>query len=112
LRFPTVNDFYGEKASGERIYPKGSGKIPVTEGAGSNGWFKVYMNKVGEWFWRSSTSENDPHDIFAKFDVAGIYDIEISGRSKFHAIDQFVLFKTDKTLSAARVAALSEITYK
>jgi hypothetical protein len=68
------------------------------------------MNKLGEWFWRSSTSDNDPHDIFAKFDVAGIYDIEISGRSKFHAIDQFVLFKTDKTLSAARIAALSEIT--
>ncbi|WP_418263687.1 hypothetical protein [Flavobacterium faecale] len=106
------NDFYGEKAGGERVYPKGSGKTPVPEGAGSNGWFKVYMNKVGEWFWRSSTSDNDPHDIFAKFDTVGVYDVEISGRSKFHAIDQFVLFKTDKSLSAAQSATLSEISCK
>ena len=112
LRIPTASDFYAEKAGGEKVYPKGSGKTPVPEGAGSNGWFKVYMNRVGEWFWRSSTSDNDPHNIFAKFDAPGTYDIEISGRSKFHAIDQFVLFKTDKTLPAAQNAALSEITWK
>ena len=29
------------------------------------------------------------------------YDVEISGRSNSHAIDQFVLFKTDKTLYKA-----------
>ena len=96
LRIPTARDFYAEKTNGEKVYPKGSGKTPVPEGAGSNGWFKVYMNKVGEWFWRSSTSDNDPHNIFAKFD----------------AINQFVLFKTDKNLSAAQNAALSEITCK
>lgn len=103
------NDFYGKKVgSNQRIYPKGVGKTPTPEGAGSNGWFKIYMNKVGEWFWRSSTSDNDPHDIFAKFDTAGIYVIEISGRSKSHAIDQFVLFKTDKNLSIAQRTAFSE----
>lgn len=112
LRIPTANDFYGEKAGGERVFPKGSGKTPVPEGAGANGWFKVYMNTVGEWFWRSSTSDNDPHNIFARFDAAGTYDIEISGRSKFHAIDEMVLFKTDKTLTDAQNAPLSEITCK
>jgi hypothetical protein len=112
LRIPTANDFYGEKANGARVYPKGSGKTPVPEGAGSNGWFKVYMNRVGEWFWRSSTSDNDPHNIFARFDAAGTYDIEISGRSKSHAIDQFVLFKIDKNLSTALSTELSEIICK
>ncbi|WP_298494073.1 hypothetical protein [uncultured Algibacter sp.] len=107
------NDFYGEKAgTNERVYPKGSGKTPNPEGASKDGWFKIYMNKVGEWFWRSSTSDNDPHDIFTKFDAAGIFDVEISGRSKSHAIDQFVLFKTDKSLSAAQSGMLSEITCK
>lgn len=107
------DDFYGEKTStNERVYPKGSGKIPNPEGSSANGWLKVYMNRVGEWFWRSSTNDNDPFNVFSKFDKAGIYDVEISGRSKSHAIDQFVLFKTDKNLSAAQNAALSEITCK
>lgn len=70
------------------------------------------MNKVGEWFWRSSTNDKDPYDVFTKFEKAGTYDVEISGRSKSHAIDQFVLFKTDKTLGQAKAAELSEITCK
>ena len=107
------DDFYGEKAgTGARVYPKGSGKTPNPEGSSADGWLKVYMNKVGEWFWRSSTNDNDPHNIYAVFNNAGSYDIEISGRSKSHAIDQFVLFKTDKTLDQAKVAVFSEITCK
>lgn len=112
LRIPTADDFYAEKAGGERVYPIGSGKGPNPEGAGADGWFKVYMNRVGEWFWRSSTSDRDPHDIFARFDAAGVYDIEISGRSRLHAIDQFVLFKTDLNLTLAQNAELSEIICK
>ncbi|MFD1316405.1 hypothetical protein [Namhaeicola litoreus] len=113
LRIPDAADFYGEKAgTGELVYPKGSGKTPNPEGSSSNGWFKVYMNNLSEWFWRSNTNDNDPYNIFAKFDTAGVYDIEISGRSKFHAIDQFVLFKTDKSLSVAQNSALSEIGCK
>ena len=112
LRIPTASDFYAEKNNGDVVYPRGSGKTPFPEGAGRNGWFKVYMNTVGRWFWYSKTSDNDPHDIFARFDTAGTYDIEISGRSVSHAIDQFVLFKTDKNLQIAQNAALSEIVCK
>ncbi|MGB5943947.1 MAG: hypothetical protein WBG71_13775 [Leeuwenhoekiella sp.] len=108
-----ADDFYGEKANtDERVYPKGSGKTPNPEGSSGNGYLKVYMNKLGEWFWRSSTNDNDPHNIFAKFNEAGTYDIEISGRSKSHAIDQFVLYRTDKTLDQAKASALSEIICK
>ena len=113
LRIPTAADFYGEKAStGERVYPKGVGKTPNPEGTSKDGWLKCYMNRLDEWFWRSSTNDGDPFNIFAQFDSPGTYDIEISGRSKSHALDQFVLFKTDKTLSQATAAELSEITCK
>lgn len=112
LRIATAADFYGEKSPGVRVYPRGTGKTPNPLGSSSNGWFKVYMNKTGEWTWKSFTNDKSSYDIFAKFDTAGTYDIEISGRSKGHAIDQFVLFKTDKSLAAAQTAALSEITCK
>lgn len=107
------DDFFGEKAStGERVYPKGSGKTPNPEGSSKDGWLKIYMNRLGEWFWRSSTNDNDPFNVFATFDKAGTYDVEISGRSKSHAIDQFVMFKTDKSLSQATSAVWSEISCK
>ena len=107
------DDFYGEKLNtGLRVYPRGSGKTPNPEGSSKDGWFKIYMNRLGEWFWRSSTNDNDPYDVFVTFDNAGTYDVEISGRSRSHAIDQFVLFKTDKTLEQAKVANFSEITCK
>ncbi|MGB5244629.1 MAG: hypothetical protein WBN50_13495 [Lutimonas sp.] len=108
-----ANDFFGEKAStGERVYPKGSGKTPNPEGSSKDGWLKAYMNRVGEWFYRSSTNDKDPFDIYATFDQAGTYEVEISGRSKSHAIDQFVLFRTDKTLEQAITSRLSEINCK
>lgn len=107
------DDFFGEKQStGHRVYPKGSGKTPNPEGSSKDGWLKVYMNRVGEWFWKSNTNDKDAYDVFVTFDKAGTYDVEISGRSNSHAIDQFVLFKTDKTLSQAQNAALSEVKCK
>tara|TARA_R110002096_G_scaffold257316_2_gene450628 strand:- start:3096 stop:3752 length:657 start_codon:yes stop_codon:yes gene_type:complete len=106
-------DFYGEKAStGDRVYPKGSGKTPNPEGASKDGWLKNYMNNKTVWLWRSNTNDKDPFNIFVKFDKEGIYDVQISGRSNSHAIDQFVLFRTDKSLTVAQNAALSEITIK
>lgn len=107
------NDFFGKRASdGHRVYPKGSGKTPNPEGSSKDGWLKVYMNRVGEWFWKSNTNDKDPYDVFVTFNTPGVYAIEISGRSKSHAIDQFVLFKTDKSLSQAQNASFSETSCK
>lgn len=39
------------------------------------------------------TSDNDAHQVYARFDSAGEYEIQISGRSNYHAIDRFVLFR-------------------
>lgn len=105
------DDFFGEKATtGERVFPRGTGKTPNPEGASRDGWFKSYMNTLNRWFWRSSTNDNDPFDIFVTFNTAGTYNVEISGRSNGHAIDQFVLFRTNRSLGEAQTADFSETT--
>ncbi len=91
LKFPDANDFFAVR-NGKTIYPKGSGKSPNPEGASSNGWFKVYVNSLN-WSWRTVTSDFDAHDIYAKFNSAGVYTIQISARSDGHFIDRMVLYK-------------------
>ncbi len=100
LRIPDATAFYG-KIGNSTVYPHGSGMTPTPNGAGSNGWFKVYQNQTNNWTWDASTSDNDPHPIFAEFDSAGIYTIEISGRSQGHAIDRFVLYHSSVSISDA-----------
>ncbi|MEM9858170.1 MAG: hypothetical protein AAF843_12470 [Bacteroidota bacterium] len=96
LRFADADDFYGEKSNGSTVYPKGTGKTPNPEGASSDGWFKIYRSGNDlDFKWQSNTSDNDAHPVFVKFDNAGIYTMEISGRSKGHAIDKFLLFQPD-----------------
>lgn len=108
LRFNDATDFFGQREN-SIVYPRGSGKTPNPEGNSADGWFKIYMNRVGEWFWRSNTSDNDPHDIFVTFESPGIYTMEVSGRSQFHGLDRFVLFTGSAALSDAQNAERSEI---
>lgn len=119
LRIPDADHFYAKTEDGRYVYPKGSTQPPVTEssgqsnttpeGSGSNGWFKVYMNTLGKWWWRSTTSDNDPHFIYAVFKEAGDFTVQISGRSKSHAIDKFVLYRQDISKEDATSNSLSEI---
>ena len=43
----------------------------------------------------TSTNDHDPFNIYVEFDSAGIYTVEISGRSDGHAIDRMVLYHSD-----------------
>jgi len=104
LRFPDADDFFGQKGS-SKVYPKGSGKTPNPAGASSDGWFKVYLGGTTNWTWASSTSDNNAHKIYVKFNSAGTYTMEISGRSKHHLIDRIVL---SKGVSNATNLALKE----
>ncbi len=90
LRFADASNFYAEK-DGNWIYPNGSGQTPNPNGASSNGWFKVYLSGSTDWTWSTQTSDNDAHQIYVVFDTAGVYTMEISGRSKDHLIDRIVL---------------------
>jgi uncharacterized protein YjdB len=93
VRFPDASDYFALKGSGTtKIYPKGSGKTPNPNGAGSGGWFKIYMNSLN-WTWNTYTSDNDAHDIYVQFNSSGVYTMELSARSSFHLIDRLVLHK-------------------
>ncbi|MCK8524397.1 Ig-like domain-containing protein, partial [Aquimarina sp. D1M17] len=93
LKFPDASSFYAQKGS-ERVYPKGSGQTPNPEGAGGQGYFKVYSTGTTNWTWTTKTSDNDPHDIFVEFDSPGEYTMLISGRSKHHILDRITLNRT------------------
>jgi len=112
LRFPDADDFYGMKLTGDIVYPKGSGKTPLPEGAGSSGWFKVYMNTIDKWIWRATTSDHDPHNIFVEFKNPGEYTMEISARSAYHAIDRFALFQLDIPQPTSPSIPVSEVVCK
>ncbi|WP_088340977.1 PKD domain-containing protein [Robiginitalea sediminis] len=87
-------------AQNEVVFPIGSGREgPTTtpNGAGANGYFKVYKSggtsEVYEW--EAFTSDNDGHNIYVYFANPGTYTMEISERSLGHAIDKIVLLKKD-----------------
>ncbi|MEE4175088.1 MAG: hypothetical protein V2I57_12620 [Xanthomonadales bacterium] len=89
--------FYGEKGNGSLVCPKGydpaendcTGGTP--NGGGGNGWFKVYTSGANSWNWNARTSDNDAHNIYARFDQPGVYDLRLAARSSFHLIDRMVL---------------------
>jgi hypothetical protein len=93
LRFNDADEFFGRKADGSIVYPKGSGLQPEPNGAGADGWFKVYSSGALDWKWSTRTSDNDAHVIFVTFDQPGTYTMEISARSEHHWIDRIVLHR-------------------
>lgn len=95
LRLPDADDFYAKKNNGSILYPKGSGKTPNPAGENGNGFFKVYMNIGGAWTWTSGTSDKNFHSIYARFDQAKEYTVEIAARSSYHAIDKFRLVEQE-----------------
>lgn len=99
-----ASDFYGQKGS-SKIWPKGSGKFPNPEGGGGKGYFKVFCNSLS-YNWKTVTSDNNGHNIYAQFNSAGVYTILVSGRSNGHIIDRMVLYK-ESQYSAAQAQDLS-----
>lgn len=106
--------FYGLQSGTNFVCPKGydpqtndcTGDVP--EGAGSNGWFKIYSSGANNWSWVSNTSDSDAHQIYARFDEAGTYNILVSARSSSHAIDRMVLYTDDYTTAQATNISLAE----
>lgn len=107
LRIPDAAAFYAQKST-NILYPHGSGMTPNPDGAGKDGWFKVYQNALNAWTWNTSTNDHDPHSIFVEFDSVGIYTIEISGRSTGHGIDRIVMYHSEVSSATALDLALPE----
>ncbi len=49
-------------------------------------------NKV-DWSWVTRTNDGSGHDIYAKFNSPGVYNIQVSARSKGHTVDRMALYK-------------------
>lgn len=90
--------FYGSKDNGNSIVCP-NGALPSNDcssttnlnGSSSSGWFKIYSSGANNWSWSTNTSDNDAHQIFARFDAEGTYNILVSARSSSHVIDRMVL---------------------
>jgi N-acetylneuraminic acid mutarotase len=108
------DSFYGQKGgNGTIICPKGSnssndctGNVP--QGAGGNGWLKVYSSGSTNWTWSTFTSDNDGHQIFARFDTPGTYNVLISVRSSSHALDRMVLSHVNEFSGNPQSTSLAE----
>jgi hypothetical protein len=94
--------FYGFRSRDDStVCPKGFDPVlndcegGAPNGSGRDGWFKIYSSGAVSWRWQARTSDNDAHDIFARFDSPGIYAFLISGRSTSHVIDRIVLYGID-----------------
>lgn len=93
LKFSDATDFFALKPGGVKVYAKGSGKTPNPAGAGTNGFFKIYLNSTTNWTDRAFTFDNDAHSIYVEFASEGVYTMLISARSRLHLIDEIVLTK-------------------
>jgi hypothetical protein len=72
-------------------------KIGVFTNLG-NGWFKVYQNSGSNiWSWNTWTVDGNPHNIFTEFPEAGVYKLELSGRSTKYKIDRIILYDSTNT---------------
>ncbi|MEM6527317.1 MAG: Ig-like domain-containing protein [Chloroflexota bacterium] len=109
LRFPDAEAFYGYRSQiNEFVYPRGNGRgpngtdqTPYPEGNSGDGWLKAFMNTPNTWHWAAATSDGEGHLIYAEFDRAATYTMQISGRSKLFIIDRLVLFDDDLYTAAS-----------
>ncbi len=102
LRIIGADDFYAKRVdSGENVsikYPEGGVFVRSNleiDGASHYGFMSVFSDREKGWSWSTLADEQMAHGIYADFKQAGIYIVEIAGRSPHHAIDKFVLYSED-----------------
>ncbi len=84
------SEFFGRLGSSV-VWPIGSGRTPNPEGASGNGYLKVYTNTFG-WNWTSFTDDSGGHFLYATFPNAGVYTIQMGGRSNGFMVDKIALY--------------------
>ncbi|WP_139263204.1 hypothetical protein [Flammeovirga pacifica] len=97
LRLIDADDFFGKKNNTIK-YPKGGLMVQsdkTTKGSSKDGWMKVYSSGTLDWNWGTRTSDHEGLNIYATFNAAGNYTVQISPRSTGHAIDRFVMYNEE-----------------
>lgn len=95
VRFPDADNFFGE-LDGKIAYPDGVGKSPIFKGSTADGWGKAYSWGTTDWTFRTKVSDLEGLHLHATFNEAGIYTLQLSGRSKGHFVDRLILYQKDK----------------
>ncbi len=72
------------------VFPDGSGLGNPANGS-KNGWFKAFVNASG-WSWNTNVNDENPYDLYVKVNTPGTYELQVSARSIFHALDKIVLY--------------------
>ncbi|MBB3698340.1 discoidin domain-containing protein [Flammeovirga yaeyamensis] len=81
-----ATEYYGIKAStGEKV-------------VNGNHFIKMWIQDLDKWSWNSFGEHHGVNgmNVYAYFEVPGIYEIQVAGRSKFHPIDRIALYQADK----------------
>lgn len=66
---------------------------PVSnENTVTGSWYKFYQNVLNNWTWQTSNKDNDPKSISWNL-IPSTYTLQISRRSKAHALDKIVLWE-------------------
>lgn len=82
----------------------GAAVTPVANGnEETGGWFKIYMNTVGEWTWQTSNKDHAPRPLAWTLAAGQGYRLQLSRRSQGHAVDRIVLWdRASHSLSDAK----------
>ena len=100
------SQFFGRNGSGGVVWPRDSSTNPngpFPEGASGNGYLKIYTNTFG-WNWTTWTDDSGAHDIYATFSSAGVYSIQVGGRSNGFMVDKIALFSSGVGIGDAQNA--------
>lgn len=65
----------------------------VPENPPMDGWTKVYMSTLGRWDWTSQRAVHEVGHSVRQYFAQGDHTLEISGRSRGHAIDRIALYR-------------------
>ncbi|MEO1652345.1 MAG: gliding motility-associated C-terminal domain-containing protein [Bacteroidota bacterium] len=118
VKFPDADAFYAYRASSNSIavpndqgvnrdnpdpnnpilkaaYPGATYKVPEGADIRNNGFFKIFMNQLNDWWYEGATSDNEGYPVYVRFENPGVYTMQISGRSNGFAIDRAILWKEE-----------------
>ena len=73
-------------ASGNTIKPVANGNTVTGT------WYKCYQNTKNTWTWQTSNKDHDPRALSWSLNAGKTYTLQLSGRSKGHAVDKIVLW--------------------
>ncbi|MEM9445469.1 MAG: Ig-like domain-containing protein [Verrucomicrobiota bacterium] len=80
------------EADGTIVDPVNSKKLDPKEDSNEDNWYKIYMNRTDQWTWQARNVDNDAQPVHWDLDAGKQYVLQVSARSRGHAIDRLLLW--------------------